>query len=69
MDAAYIVTAKAQSRIAGYYYLGNTSNAKPHTELSGAILIECKTLKNVVESTPEEETGDIFHNYQMAISI
>ena len=49
MDAAYIVTAKSQSRISGYYYLGNTSNAKPHTELSGAILIECKTLKNVVE--------------------
>ena len=55
--AAYLVITKAQSRIAGYYYLGNKSNAKPHPELNGSIIIECKTLKHVVVSASEAETG------------
>ena len=41
-DAAYLVMPKERSQIAGYYYLGNKPNAKPHPELNGVILIKCK---------------------------
>ena len=68
-DAAYLVMPKARSRIAGYYYLGNKATSQPHPELNGAILIECKTLRHVVASAAEAETGGIFHNAQMAIPI
>jgi hypothetical protein len=60
---------KARSRIAGYYYLGNHPSTGPHPELNGTILIECKTLKHVVASAAEAETGGIFHNAQMALPI
>ena len=37
--------------------------------MNGAVLIECKGLKNVVSSTAEAETGGIFHTSQTAIPI
>ena len=44
-DATYLVMPKSLSRIAGHYCLGNKTNAKPHPELNGAILAECKHLR------------------------
>ena len=37
--------------------------------LNGAILVECKALKNVASSAAESETGGVFHNAQKAIPI
>jgi hypothetical protein len=41
----------------------------PLPALNGAILVECKTLRHVVASAAEAETGGIFHNVQVAIPI
>ena len=54
-DASYLVIPKALIRIAGYYYLTNKPNARPHPILNFTIPIECKTLKHVVASTAEVE--------------
>ena len=70
-DAAYLVLPRARSRYAAYFYLSDklrdysTGNPK----MNGAVLIECKGLKNVVSSTAEAETGGIFHTSQTAIPI
>ena len=55
--AAYLVMPKVRSLIEGCYYLRNKSNSKPHLGLNGDIIIECKTLKHVVESASETDTG------------
>ena len=60
---------KERSLIAGYYYLVNRPNAKPHTELNCAIIIKGKNNNNFVAYTAETETGGGFHNTQMAIPI
>ena len=44
-DAAYLVAPKARSRIAVYFEL----NSLPHI-INGALLVECKTLRQVVNS-------------------
>ena len=61
-DAAYLVAPKARSRVAGYYYMSNLPTSTKPPKLNGAILVECKTLKHVVSSAAEAETGGIFHN-------
>ena len=65
-DAAYLVAPKARSRVAGYFQLTDHPPTKLH---NGAILVECKTLRHVVSSSAEAETGGIFHNAQVAIPI
>ena len=50
-DAAYLVQPNAQSRYAGYYYLGS-QNAADKT-LNGAVLVICRTIRNVVASAAE----------------
>lgn len=47
-DAAYLVMPKAQSQIAGYYYLSSNpppSSSRPQPTPNGPILIECKKLR------------------------
>ena len=69
-DAAYLVMPAARSRIAGYYYLSTSppTTGPPHNvPLNGAILIECKTLRHVVASAAEAETGGLFHNAQTIV--
>ena len=71
-DAAYLVLPNAKSRIAGYYYLSTQplpDPARPNPKPNGPILIECKTLRNVVASAAEAECGGIFHNGQTAVPI
>ena len=59
-DAVNLVLTKAKSRIAGYYCLLN--NDTKQYDHNGAILIECRTLRNVVSSAAEAKTHGVFHN-------
>jgi hypothetical protein len=68
-DAAYVIAPKSRSRVAGYFYLADHPDISKHTTLNGAILVECKTLRHVVSSAAEAETGGLFHNAQIAILI
>ena len=71
-DAAYLVQPQARSRYAGYFFLSNRSPPlplKPQSKFNGPILVECKTLRGVVSSAAEAETGGVFHNGQTAIII
>ena len=64
-EAAYLVLPNAKSRIAGFFHL---VDATP-TFINAPILITCKTLKNVVSSAAEAETGGLFINGQETINI
>ncbi len=64
-DAAYLVLPNAKSRIAGYYYFSD----KDGTYINAPFHIVCKTLKNVVSSAAEAETGGLFINGQEIIPL
>ena len=66
-DVAYLVQPNARSRYAGYYYLGSTKST--NTMLNGAVLVICRTIRNVVASDAESETGGLFGNGQEIIPI
>ena len=71
-DAAYLVMPKARSRITGHYYLSDHPFHIPvdgHPKPNAPILTECRTLRYVVASAAEAETGGIFHNARTAIPI
>ena len=50
-DAAYLVMPQARSRIAGYYQL--LDYPTKGGAINGPILIECKTIRNMVASVAE----------------
>ena len=50
-DAAYLVAPKARSHVSGYFQLN--SNTKFNTTFNGTLLVECKNLQHVVESSAE----------------
>jgi hypothetical protein len=56
-DAAYLVQPRARSRAAAHYHLG-WRNSPDRT--NGAVDILCQTIKNVVSSAAEAETGGIY---------
>jgi hypothetical protein len=56
-DASYLSVSNAQSRLRGYFFLGNKS---PEQETLNVAAI----IKNVVASTAESEVGACFHNAQ-----
>ena len=66
-DAAYLVLPKARSRIARYYQLSDYPT-KLDT-INGPLLIEYKTIRNVVTSAAEAEMGGIYHNAQTSFPI
>lgn len=66
-DASYLVAPKARSRVAGYYQLASHPDNTPHFNINGDILVECKTLRHVVESSAEAETTGVFFNAQNAL--
>jgi hypothetical protein len=66
-DDAYLVLPQAKSRYAGFFYLGTPHSTKG--KLNGAILVPCKSIRSVVASAAEAETGGLFHNGQEAIII
>jgi hypothetical protein len=55
-DAAYLVQPKARSRAAAHYHLGWNNSER----VNGALDVLCKTIKNVVSSAAEAETGAIY---------
>jgi hypothetical protein len=55
-DAAYLVQSKARSHAAAHYHLGWNNS----TRTNGPVDILCKTIKNVVSSAVEAETGSIY---------
>jgi hypothetical protein len=55
-DAAYLVQPKARSRAAAHYHLGWLHSDRTN----GALDILCQTIKNVVSSAAEAETGGIY---------
>ena len=71
-DAAYLVQDGAHSRIAGHYTLSShppPAPTIPHKTPNAPILIECKTLRHVVASAAEAETGRLFHNAQTILHL
>ena len=71
-DAAYIVQTKARSRVAGRYYLSNNQpppHIQPTTTPNVPILTKCQTIRTVMASAAEAETGVIYLNVQQAVPI
>ena len=65
-DSAYLVLPKARSRAAAWYILGNDPTSHPRPMTNAPLLVLCNTLKNVVSSAAEAETGGIFLASQKA---
>jgi hypothetical protein len=55
-DAAYLVQPKARSRAAVHYHFGWHNSDR----VNGAVDVLCQTIKNVVSSAAEAETGGIY---------
>jgi hypothetical protein len=71
-DTAYLVQAKARSRIVGSFNLSSNPSLLPLDQTptpNAPILTERKTLRHVVASAAEAETGGIFHNAHTIIPI
>ena len=69
-DAAYLVQPKARSRVGGHFFLSDNpppAPAKPTPKPNGPIHTECSTIRAVMSSAAEAETGAIFINGQKAI--
>jgi hypothetical protein len=62
-DAAYLVAAKARSRAAGYFYLGNKDNQL----FNGPIYILTKLILAVMSSAAEAECGGLYLNAKEAV--
>ena len=54
-----------------FFYCGDlyNKNTTPQSRINGPVHIECKTLKHVVASAAEAETGGLFHVCQKAVQI
>ena len=71
-DAVYLVQDGAHSQIAGHYILSSfpsPASQNPDKAPNAPILIECKTLRHVVASAAEAETGGLFHNAQTILHL
>ena len=71
-DAAYLVLPKTKSRIAGYFYLSKetrSNNIITQPDRNRPLHIVTKTLKHVVASVAEAETGGLFINAQETIPL
>jgi hypothetical protein len=62
-DAAYLVAAKARSRAAGYFYLGNKDNQL----FNGPIYIYTKLILAVMSSAAEAECGGLYLNAKESV--
>ena len=71
-NAAYIFQSKALIRSAGHFYLSNnppSDNTRPTPSPNGPVLTKCQTIRIVMASAAESETGAIFLNGQQAVPI
>jgi hypothetical protein len=62
-DAAYLVAAKARSRAAGFFYLGNKDNQL----FNGPIYVLTKIIQAVMSSAAEAECGGLYLNAKEAV--
>ena len=71
-DEAYLVQPKACRRAAGHFYLSDnppSDNIRPTLSPNGPILTKCQTIRTVMASAAEAETGAIFLNGQQAVPV
>ena len=59
-DAAYLVLPKARSRAAAWYILGNDPTTTPTPMNNSPVHVMCNTIKNVMSSAAEAESGGLF---------
>jgi hypothetical protein len=77
-DASYLSEAKARSRAAGHFYLGDKQTSHfylgdkqtnaPERD-NGALLTKSTILKNVMSSAADAETGALFENTTNAVPL
>jgi hypothetical protein len=68
-DAAYLVLPKARSRAAAWFILSNDPSTHPNPMDNAPIDVMCNTIKNVMSSAAEAETGGIYMATQRACPI
>ena len=68
-DSAYLVLPKPLSRAAAWFILGNDPTSTPTPMPNAPVYIMCNTLKNVMSSAAEAETGGLFLAAQRACPI
>ena len=70
-DAAYLVFTEARSRISCHFYPSDClpTNDTPNPKINVPIITICQTLKHVVASAAEAETGGTFLNGQAMVPI
>ena len=68
-DGAYLVLPKARSRAAARFILGNDPTSHPSPMNNAPIYVMCNTIKNVMSSAAEAETGGIYMATQRACPI
>jgi hypothetical protein len=61
-DTSYLSYPKANSRIGGYFYLGNKTSSHKKPQSNGPFLCHTTVLKHVVSSVAEAEFGALFVN-------
>ena len=59
-DAAYLGLPKARSRVAAWYILGNDPTTTPTPMNNSPVHVMCNTIKNVMSSAAEAESGGLF---------
>ena len=67
-DAAYLVNSMAKSHLAELFQFVH-QHPSPGNFVNGPILVECKTLKQVVASSSKSETAAVFHYLQIVLPI
>ena len=61
-DASYLSEPRAQSRLAGYFFLESKPRKGEPIKMNGNIFVSCGILKIVVTSAAEAELGALFLN-------
>jgi len=67
--AAYLVLPQARSRAAAWFIFGNDPNLHKTPMTNAPVHVMCNTIKNVMASAAESETGGIFMAAQRACPI
>jgi hypothetical protein len=68
-DSAYLVLPKARSRGAAWFIFGNDPRKTDRPMSNSPVHVSCVTLKNVMSSAAEAETGGLFTAAQRACPI
>ena len=61
-DASYLSELRAQSRLTGYFFLGEVPKKGENIQMNGNIFVSCGILQIVVYSAAEAELGALFLN-------